>query len=112
MVDWYGTPQTAALHVIERYRLLDPATAKEGFDRDAKQHNVADGMRNTSPHGKYLQLRFTVEDSVFTTPWTATMTYGSGGNNPADWSEQDCAENIQWYSGKDADVPRAGKPDF
>ena len=112
MVDWYGTPATPALHVIERYRLLDPAAAKEGFDRDAKQHNVADGMRNTSPRGKYLQLRFTVEDSVFTTPWSATMTYGSGGNDPADWSEQDCAENIQWYSGKDADVPRAGKPDF
>jgi len=112
MVDWFGTPQSPALHVIERYRLLDPAAAKEGFDRDAKQHNVADGMRNTSPRGKYLQLRFTVEDSVFTTPWTATMTYGSGGNDPADWSEQDCAENIQWYSGKDADVPRAGKPDF
>ena len=113
MVDWYGTPQSAALHVIERYRLLDPAAAKEGFDRDAKQHNVADGMRNANPRGKYLQLRFMVEDKdVFTTPWSATMTYGSGGDNPADWTEEACAENIQWYSGKDADVPRAGKPDF
>jgi hypothetical protein len=113
MVDWYGTPHTAGLHVIERYRLLDPAAAKEGFDRDAKQHNVADGMRNPNPHGKYLQLEFTVEDkNVFTTPWRATMTYGSGGNNPADWMEEACAENIQWYSGRDADVPRAGKPDF
>ena len=68
-------------------------------------------MRNTSPQGKYLQLQFTVEDkAVFTTPWTATMTYGSGG--PADWVEYACAENIQWYSGKDADVPWAAKPDF
>ena len=40
------------------------------------------------------------------------MTYGSGGNDPADWAEQACAENIQWYSGKDADVPQADKPDF
>jgi hypothetical protein len=108
MVDWYGTPHTEALHVVERYRLLDPAAAQEGFDRDAKQHNVAMGKPN--PEGKYLQLRFTVEDKgVFTTPWTATMTYRV---SPNEWDEQACAENIQWYSGKEADVPRADKPDF
>jgi len=108
MVDWYGTPHTEALHVVERYRLLDPAAAQEGFDRDAKQHNVAMGKPN--PEGKYLQLRFTVEDKgVFTTPWTATMTYRI---SPNEWDEQACAENIQWYSGKEADVPRAEKADF
>ena len=114
MVDWYGTPHTEALHVIERYRLLDPEAAKEGFARDAKQHNVADGMRNANSRIKYLQLQFTVEDkNVFTKPWTATMTYGAGGSDAAaDWSEYACAENIQWYSGKDADVPQASKPDF
>ena len=74
MIDWYGTPHTEALHVVERYRLLDPEAAKEGFDRDAKQHNVAMGKPNAG--GKFLQLQFTVEDkNVFTTPWTATMTY-------------------------------------
>jgi hypothetical protein len=62
MVDWYGTPHTEALHVVERYRLLDPQSAKEGFERDAKQHNVADGMRNANSRGKYLQLQFTVDD--------------------------------------------------
>ena len=63
--------------------------------------------------GKYLQLRFTVEDKgVFVTPWTATMTYRSGGSGAADREEEACAENIQWYAGKDADVPRADKPDF
>jgi hypothetical protein len=114
MVDWYGTPHTEALHVVERYRLLDPQAAKDGFERDAKQHNVADGMRNANSRGKYLQLQFTVEDKgVFTAPWTATMTYGAGGPDAAaEWTEQACAENIQWYSGKDADVPRAVKPDF
>ena len=40
------------------------------------------------------------------------MTYGSGGSGPVDWAEQACAENIKWYSGKDADVPLADKPDF
>ena len=109
MIDWYGTPHTEALHVVERYRLLDPEAAKEGFERDAKQHNVAMGGKPNS-QGKYLQLLFTVEDKgVFTTPWTATMTYRI---SPTDWEEEACAENIQWYSGKEADVPRAAKPDF
>jgi hypothetical protein len=108
MVDWYGTPHTEALHVVERYRLLDPAEAKDGFDRDAKEHNAAMGKPN--PAGKFLQLRFTVEDkNVFTTPWTATMTYRI---SPNEWDEQACAENTQWYPGQEADVPRANKPDF
>jgi hypothetical protein len=109
MVDWYGTPHTEALHVVERYRLLDPAEAKEGFERDAKQHNVAMEAKPNA-QGKYLQLRFTVEDKgVFTTPWTATMTYRI---SPNEWDEQACAENTQWYPGQEADVPRANKPDF
>jgi len=108
MVDWYGTPHTEALHVVERYRLLDPEAAKDGFDRDAKQHNAAMGKANAQ--GKYLQLRFTVEDKgVFTTPWTATMTYRV---SPNEWDEQACAENTQWYPGQEADVPRADKSDF
>jgi hypothetical protein len=109
MVDWYGTPHTDALHVVERYRLIDAEAAKDGFVRDAKQHNVQMGA-SANPQGKFLQLRFTVEDSgVFTTPWTATMTYG---RSRADWAEAVCAENIHWYSGKDAAVPRADKADF
>jgi hypothetical protein len=110
MVDWYGTPHTEALHVTERYRLLDADAAKEGFARDDKEHNAAQGMRTPNRHGQYLQLQFTVEDKgVFTMPWSATMTYGIG---IGDWTEQVCAENIQWYSGKDADVPLATKADF
>jgi hypothetical protein len=110
MIDWYGTPYTQALHVIERYRLLDYAAAKEGFDRDAKQHNPVQGIKDPNDSGKYLQLRFTIEDEgVFTTPWTATMTYV---RDPDGWPEMVCAENMQWYSGKEADVPRANTPDF
>jgi hypothetical protein len=113
MVDIFGTPHTEALHVVERYQMLDYEAAKEGFERDAKEHNVAPGMPPPNASGKYLQLQFTVEDkNVFTTPWTATMTFRSGGNGPLDWTELTCAENIQWYPGKDADVPRAFKPDF
>jgi hypothetical protein len=114
MVDWYGTPHTEALHVVERYRMLSYEEAKEGFVRDAKEHNVPAGMPVANPQGRYLQLRFTVEDpNVFTTPWSATMTFRYGGNGElGDWVEQACAENINWYPGKEADVPRAAKPDF
>jgi hypothetical protein len=113
MVDWYGTPHTEALHVIERYRMLDYTAAKEAFDRDAKEHTVPPGKPIANPQGKYLQLRFTVEDpNVFTTPWSATMTFRYGGNGSTDWDEQACGENILWYPGKEADLPRADKPDF
>ena len=110
MIDWYGTPYTQALHVVERYRLLDYAAAKEGFDRDAKQHNPVQGSRDPNESGRYLQLRFTIEDEgVFTTPWSATMTYV---RDPDGWPEMVCAENMLWYSGKEAEAPRADKPDF
>jgi hypothetical protein len=110
MVDWYGTPHTEALHVVERYRLLDYEAAKEGFERDAKENQLAQGVRDPNYVGTYLQLQFTVEDkSVFTTPWTATMTYGRG---LADWAEAVCAENTQWFPGQEAAVPTADKADF
>jgi hypothetical protein len=110
MVDWYGTPHTEALHVIERYRMLDSDAAKDGFARDAKQHNVVPGKPVPNDNGKFLQLQFTVEDpGVFTTPWTATMTYR---HDPDGWVERPCAEDIRWFPGRDADVPRADRPDF
>jgi hypothetical protein len=113
MVDWYGTPHSEALHVVERYRMLDYEAAKEGFERDRKEYNEPSGMPAANPEGKYLQLRFTVEDkNVFTTPWTSTMTFRYVGNGPLDWQEQACAESLLWYPGKEADVPRADKPDF
>jgi hypothetical protein len=55
-------------------------------------------------------VRVTVEDDgVFTMPWTATITYRP---NLGPWSEVICAENLQWYSGKNAAVPQQDKPDF
>ena len=113
MIDWYGTPRSEALHVVERYRMLDAEAAKDGFERDAKQHNNAPGEPLPNASGKYLQLEFTIEDkNVFTTPWKATMTYRTDGDSPLDWPEFVCAENRNWYPGQEADVPRAEKPDF
>jgi hypothetical protein len=78
MADWFGTPYTGALHVIERYRLIDYEAAKEALERDAKENLQAAGTPlSVDPNyrGKHLQLQFTVEDEgVFTTPWSATIT--------------------------------------
>src|SRR5882672_9898752 len=38
MIDWFGTPQTPALHVVERYRLLDYDVAKEALERSGKEN--------------------------------------------------------------------------
>jgi hypothetical protein len=111
MIDLYGTPYTKALHVVERYRLLDYAAAKEGLDRDAKENQRPPVGIDRSYRGKHLQLTFTVEDpGVFTMPWTATITYGRGSN---EWPETACAENIhEYYNNKNSEVPTAAKPDF
>jgi hypothetical protein len=116
MLDMYGTPYTQALHVVERYRLLDYEAAKEGLERDAKERNP---IPNTSMQvdkdrrGKYLQLLFTVEDQgVFTMPWSATVTYG---RPTGEWVEDVCAEgtpNTHYFPPQEAVFPTADKPDF
>ncbi len=117
MVDTYGTPHTPALHVVERYRLLDYEAAKEGLERDAKENfplalNDDSGLaRDENYKGKHLQLQFTVEDEgVFRMPWSATVTYGRPSG---DWLENVCPENPNKYgTEKDARIPTAAKPDF
>ena len=111
MIDLYGTPYTEKLHVVERYRLLDYEDAKEGLERDAKENQQPPVGIDRNYRGKHLQIHFTVEDEgVFTTPWSATITYGRGST---EWPETVCAENTQeYYNHKESDVPRADKPDF
>jgi hypothetical protein len=118
MVDRFGTPYTEALHVVERYRLLDYAAAKEAQDRGHKEWPRAGGGGEPSAKDKGLQLEFTVDDAgAFTMPWKATITYLRAGNT--EWDERVCAENVghyyggaQYYSDKDARPPTADKPDF
>jgi hypothetical protein len=123
MVDFFGTPYTGALHVVERYRLLNYETAKEGLERNAKENfdfgagaPMGDAPLRIDPNyrGKHLQLEFTVDDEgVFTTSWSATITYRPGFNwrGAAEWPEVVCAENI-FSGGKDEAVPHADRSDF
>ena len=110
MIDLFGTPYTKDLHVVERYSLLDRESAKDALERGLKE-NQQQGPIDNDYTGKYLQVHLTVEDEgVFTTPWTATMTYVLDSN---EWREIVCAENLhEYYYNKDSDVPRANKPDF
>ena len=113
MVDWYGTPHTEALHVIwpNAIGCLIPEAAEE-LERDARRrHNVAKGMRNPNSGASTCSCNVTVEDKgVFATPWTATMTYGSGGGSgPADWAEELALKTFQGSLGKDAYVPAGGQ---
>jgi hypothetical protein len=121
MLDLYGTPYTKALHVVERYRLLDDDATKDALERVAgKNFRLPPGVigEDVDPDykGRGLQLQFTVEDDgVFTTPWSAAITYRRGINSEGadQLLEEVCAENTNlYYAGKNADLPVAAKPDF
>jgi hypothetical protein len=113
MVDMYGAPYSPALHVVERYRMVDYDEAKAALARNIKENiRTTDTASDLTYRGKRLQLVFTVEDKgVLTMPWSAMITY----ERPAqEWMEIACAENIfDFYAGKnEAIVPTANKPDF
>lgn len=88
VVDPYGTPHTAQIHVVERYTLI----------HDKK--------------GPGLHVTFTVEDpGAFTMPWRGMLTYrrSRGG-----FDEVICAENNRTF-GEDSQLgqmPKSTKDDF
>ena len=85
-VDLFGTPHTEALHVVERYRLIDD--------------------------GSQLEVVFTVEDSqAFTTAWSARMVYGRANGQAL--TEEICAENnIDVVTKQPYPIPVATNPAF
>jgi hypothetical protein len=119
MLDFYGTPQTKFLHVVERYRLVDYDAAEEARARDKEnlQLGIADiGFADDPDYkGNALSLQFTVEDmGALTVPWSATVTY----RRPlGEWPESVCAENPHGYFhgtllGKQSALPTADHVDF
>jgi hypothetical protein len=115
MIDWFGTPFTQALHVVERFRLVDFETAKDAIARDAKEHfqsvNPDNGPApDLAYKGRGLQIEVTIEDAgAFTTAWSATLTLRRARDERL---ELVCAENTQWYPGTQSAVPMADRPDF
>ena len=115
MVDWYGAPYTPALHVTERYRLVDDdeavkSTEERGATTNYRLSRRASAATNLGADrnykGKVLQLDFTVEDQgAFTTPWSAIVIYRHSSD---EWPEHVCAEN----PGRSPGTPTAAKSDF
>jgi len=116
MVDRYGSPVSDALHVVERYRLIEGTAAKQAMEHYEK----FDGRLNAAPRPldpdvtkKGLQVFVTVEDpKVFTTAWSANVTYRPMAPNMS-WLEQVCAENpVEYYKDRWVGLPKANKADF
>ena len=89
-VDYYLTPHTDKLHVVERYRRVDG--------------------------GKTLEVTFTVDDpGAFTTPWSASQRYQKVEETPME--EISCAEGEAFAPQLDPQqdllpIPRAAASDF
>lgn len=111
MQDLFGTPYTDKLHIVERYTLREYDDVKDAIERNKKENWMFAGDVWSRHRGKFLQVQVTVEDEgVFTSPFSATLTYVP---NPAPLEESICAENPrEYYNNRDADVPKAAKPDF
>jgi hypothetical protein len=115
-VDRFGTPQSDAMHIVERYRLIDGASAKAAIDTyEKREGTVGGGGRVAGYHPdtslKGLQLEVTMEDpKVFTAPLTARVTYRRVVTS---WSESVCADNpVEHYKDEWIGLPKADRPDF
>ena len=120
-VDRFGTPQTEAMHVVERYRLIDGVQAKAQVDKfEYDEGTVGGGGRNGGGRNagynpdtslKGLELDITMTDpKVFTQPLTARVTYRRLVTR---LEENVCADNpVEHYKDEWVGLPRAEKPDF
>jgi hypothetical protein len=115
MVDRFGTPQSEAMHVIERYRLIDAEAARVAQERHEQTAGRLGGkVGNTSfvPGSKKgLQVQVTVEDpNIYTTRWSGNVTYRL---TREPWDERICAENASQGGHEGIEHPPiADKPDF
>jgi len=115
-IDRLGTPYSEALHVVERYRLLDYEATKVAMELAEKEWPRAGAALDPNYKGKGVQLEFMVEDQqMFTMPWSATITYSRGART--EWEERICAENVQHdynlnYFSDNAKLPQHDRPPF
>jgi hypothetical protein len=105
-VDRHGVPHTRALHVVERFRVIDAVTEDpriaitRGFEANARLDTVVQGTRT-------LQLVFTVDDpGSYKQPWSTTQNYKPLS---VGIEEDICAENNRHWQ---ALIPTAEMPDF
>jgi hypothetical protein len=113
VVDRYGTPLGANAHIVERYRLIDAAAAKEAQAQHEKEAGRLGGALvpdETYPKG--LELQLTIENpAYFKGPLAVRVTYR---RTVLPWQEQACAENAdnQYAVAASPPIPKADQPDF
>ncbi|HEX5282155.1 MAG TPA: hypothetical protein VFW28_18900 [Micropepsaceae bacterium] len=115
VVDRFGTPQSKAMHVVERYRLISDQDARAAQQRHEQVAGRTGGKQgNTSfvpGYPKGLQVHVTIDDpNTYTRPWSGDVTYRF---TRAAFDERVCADNASL--GRNLGIehpPTAGKPDF
>ena len=115
-VDRFGTPVSDQMHIVERYRLIDGATARAQIDAyEKREGTVGGGGRDAGYHPdtslRGLQAEVTMTDpKVFTQPLTARVTYRRLISQRI---EAVCADNpVEHYKDEWIGLPRSDRPDF
>jgi hypothetical protein len=118
VIDRYGTPFSDALHVVERYRLIDGEVAaqairqhRRAFTTDAAipRFDIYGAQFDPDMSRKGLQVEVTVDDpKTFTMSWKGLATY----RPESSWPEMICAEAQTQSAGLPTTLPTAAKPDF
>jgi hypothetical protein len=108
MIDWYGTPFTEALHLVERYRLLDYHATMEAIERDAKEH-FQTANPDKGPAVDRTDKGPGLDEGAFTKPWSTTVTFRRALDKGL---KLVCADNTQWHPATHSAVPTAGRLDF
>jgi hypothetical protein len=103
VLDAYMTPHSDALHIVERYRLLD------GPAQNLPDQAVGDAFVFS---GRTMQVDFRVEDpNAFHAPWSAAATYRRV--NQPQLEESICSENnMDHFTGKLFPIPVSNRADF
>jgi len=112
VADRFGTPQSEAMHVVERYRLIDAKEAQAALDKHAKVDGTTGPMTADPKYDNALRVELMVDDpNVFTTPWTANVSYR---RVISAWNETACAENnVDMFKMGDLKlIPTDDTPDF
>lgn len=111
VVDRFGTPQSDAMHVIERYRLIDAKEGKSALDKHTSVEGTTGPIAIDPKADKALRVELTIEDpKVFTRPWYANVTFARVIRG---WNEGVCADNnVDMFHLGDTHIPTANTPDF
>ncbi len=112
VVDRFGTPQSDAMHVVERYRLIDATEGKAALEKHKSVHGETGPMAVDPKAGKALRVELMVDDpKTYTVPWYTNVTYQRAIRG---WNEGVCADNNvdMFHLGDLQHQPTAKTPDF